>query len=132
MLSPVAADHVQRPRNQGPLENATHYGVSGSPGDGPYVEIWLDVQGGTIARAGYRTPGCPSSTAAASMTCQLAIGKATDWPSQLTSNDLMMILGGLPEGKGDYARMAVEALQHACEQNRVSQETQPDSTGTQR
>ncbi len=28
MLSAVAADHVQRPRNQGSLENAAHYRVS--------------------------------------------------------------------------------------------------------
>lgn len=113
MLSPVAADHVQRPRNQGPLENATHYGVSGSPGEGPYVEIWLDIRDGKIQRAGYRTPGCPSSTAAASMTCQLALGKSFEWIPSLTGQDVLTILGGLPEGKEHYAQRAAEALGNA-------------------
>jgi len=112
MLSPLAADHVQRPRNRGPLENAS-YGVSGTPGDGPYVEIWARVEGGVIREAGFRTPGCPSSTAAASMLCELAKGREAARVLELTGEDLERLLGGLPEGKGDYARMSVEAMTKA-------------------
>ncbi len=39
VLSPLAGDHVHRPRHRGPLDNV-EYGVVGSPGDGPYVEVW--------------------------------------------------------------------------------------------
>lgn len=53
MLSSIAADHVQRPRNAWPLEGATHTGLSGSPGDGPHVQIWLFIDGEVIRKATY-------------------------------------------------------------------------------
>jgi NifU-like protein involved in Fe-S cluster formation len=113
MLSAIAADHVQRPRNCGPLEGATSFGTCGSRGDGPYVEIWLEVQGDLITRAAYRTPGCPSSTAAASMLAQLVTGRTLAQAGALTDTDLLRILGGLPEGKEEFATMAVKALSAA-------------------
>jgi NifU-like protein involved in Fe-S cluster formation len=115
LLSAVAADHVQRPRNQGPLESATHYGVSGSPGEGPYVELWLEVREGTIRRAAYRTHGCPSSVAASSLLCQLAAGREMAKMMELTGDELLLVLGGLPEGKERFAHMAVEALRNVKE-----------------
>lgn len=111
-LSPLAADHVQRPRHRGPLQDAA-YGVSGSPGDGPYVEVWARVEGGVVREAAFRTPGCPSSTASASLLCELATGRDVDRVRDLTGEDLLRILGGLPEGKESYARMSVEAMRSA-------------------
>ncbi len=112
VLSPLAADHVHRPRHRGPLEDAA-YGVSGSPGDGPYVEIWARVENGTVREAAFRTPGCPSSTAAASLLCEIAAGREAARVADLTGDDLLRLLGGLPEGKEAYAGMSVEALRHA-------------------
>ncbi len=116
MLSSIAADHVQRPRNVGPIEGATHVGLSGSPGDGPHVQIWLLIEDGAIRKATYDTHGCPSSIAAASMVCQVVIGREVDRAKLLTQEDLLLILGGLPEGKERFAGMAVDALVKALEQ----------------
>jgi NifU-like N terminal domain len=55
MLSAIAAEHVQNPRNRGALENATHVGTCGTPGDGPYVRIWLLIKDGRIEKANYNT-----------------------------------------------------------------------------
>ncbi len=110
VLTPIAADHVQRPRNQGPMSGATHYGVAGAPGDGPYVELWLEVRAGIIRRAAYNTPGCPSSIAAASMLCQLATGRDLTVVGEITAEELLLILGGLPPGKEIYAHKSVEAI----------------------
>lgn len=115
MLSAVASDHVQRPRNQGLLEGATHYGLSGSPGDGPYVELWLEVRNGTIDRAAYRTHGCPSSVAASSLLCRLSAGRELEKIQALTGDELLLVLGGLPEGKERFAFMAVEAMKNVKE-----------------
>lgn len=113
MLSPLAALHVQQPRNVGPLEGATHVGSCGTQGEGPYVTIWLIIEEGVIRRVAYATHGCPSSIASASMLCQIAIGRTTEAVSQLTAEDLVRILGGLPEGKEHFAQMAVYALASA-------------------
>ena len=95
VLSPIAAEHVHSPRNAGELPGATHIGVGGVPGDGPYVRLWLVVQDGRIVRASYACNGCPSSIAASSMTATL------------------------PEGKGYYADLAVEALRDALASREV-------------
>lgn len=123
VLSPIAAQHVHSPRNAGRLEGATHVGVSGTPGDGPYVRIWLIVKDKTIVAATYECNGCPSSIAASSMAAQVLIGRSVDKALLLEARDLLLLLGGLPEGKEYYAEMAVEAFKNALqeeEQERAS------------
>ena len=115
VLSPIAAEHVQSPRNAGRIEDATHVGVGGTPGEGPYVRLWLVLDGDMIRRAGYECNGCPSSTAAASMAAQLLAGRTRERALRLEPHDLLLILGGLPEGKESYAAMAVEAVREALE-----------------
>jgi NifU-like protein involved in Fe-S cluster formation len=100
------------PRNVGPLEDATHFGQSGCPGDGPYVQIWVQLKDGVISRAAYATHGCPSSIASASILCQLVTGRELARASCLEAEDLVTVLGGLPEGKERYAAHAIEALRN--------------------
>lgn len=113
MLSDRAAEHVHSPRNAGPILNATHVGYGGTPGEGPYSRLWLEIQAQTIQRAGYECNGCPSSIAASSMVAQIVTGRSVDQALRLTSADVLLLLDGLPEGKGYYADLAVEALQNA-------------------
>jgi NifU-like protein involved in Fe-S cluster formation len=113
MLSPLAQNLIQSPIHRGPMESATHYGVSGSPGDGPYVQIWLKIQDGIIEQAAFKTPGCPSSTAAASVLCTLITGRPPDKALSLTPKELETVVGGLPEGKGHYIDQSIEALHNA-------------------
>jgi nitrogen fixation protein NifU and related proteins len=113
MMSPLAAEHVQRLRNCGPLEGATHYGSAGTRGEGPYTEVWLAVKGGVIERAAYRSNGCPFAIASASVAVSLVQGRPIDVIRQLEERDLILVLGGLPEGKEDTAARAVTALRLA-------------------
>ena len=113
MLSALASEHVQRPRNCGPLEGATHVGRYGSEGGGPYMTLWLDVQAGRIARAAYKSNGCPAAMACGSMTCEIVRGRTVEEALRLEPEDLFVILGGLPEGKGECADHAIFALQDA-------------------
>ena len=113
MISETAMSLVRSGRFAGPIEAPTHYGVSGQPGDGPWIEVWLAISSDRIERAAYRTHGCPSSQASAAMACRLAIGRSVEEAGRLTGADLLTILGGLPEGKGHFAEKAVEALRTA-------------------
>jgi len=115
MLSPIALEHLEKPLHRGPMEDATHYGVSGSPGDGPYVQIWLKIEGGKIEKAAFKTPGCPSSTAAAGVLCTLVTGRSLERALSLTAKELEIVIGGLPEGKGHYLVQSIEALHQAQE-----------------
>jgi NifU-like protein involved in Fe-S cluster formation len=105
-LTANTIDHPLR----GELPGATNVGTSGEPGEGPYVRLWLKVEAETIKAASYRTPGCPSSIAAASMTVRLITGRTVEQAMRLEAKDLLLILGGLPEGRGHIATMCIEAL----------------------
>ena len=113
MFGPLAAAQIQNPRHVGPLGGPCLYGVSGVPGDGPYVEIWARVEDGILREAAYRSPGCPSSTAAAGVLCEISIGREVERVLSLDASDLMIVLGGLPEGKGHWTARAVEAMRNA-------------------
>lgn len=120
MLSTTAAQHVTSPRNAGKIENATHLGVGGVPGDGPYVRLWLAIEGETVKQVGYECNGCPSSIAASSMVAQIATGRSLQQISMLEPSDLLLILGGLPEGKEHYAELAVQALKNPIQLEHLS------------
>ena len=99
ILSALAADHVQRPRNQGRFEGYSHYGVSGEVGEGASTQVWLLGEQGMIRRATYETVGCPSCIAAASVLCTLVTGRDFERAKSLTAEDLLAVLQGLPDGK---------------------------------
>jgi len=115
VLSDLAARYVQTPRNVGPLAPPARYGVSGTPGDGPSVQVWLRIKDGVIEDAAARTHGCPSSIACAGLICDLIRGRTVEQALLLTAEDLTTVLGGLPDGKGYLAGMAVEAVRRAIE-----------------
>lgn len=110
VLSPVAQDHVARPRHLGKPEQFTHVGYGGVPGDGPYVTMYLDVQAGTILSCGFECNGCPSSIAAGSAAATLIHSREFAKAQTLNGADILAFLGGLPEGKGYYADLAAEAI----------------------
>lgn len=113
MFTARAAEHLSSPRNAGPLTSATHYGEGGTPGEGPYSRLWLQVEQGRIVRAGYECNGCPSSIVTSSMVAEIVTGRTVEQAALLTPADVVLLSGGLPEGKGYYADLAVAALQSA-------------------
>jgi NifU-like protein involved in Fe-S cluster formation len=116
VFSNLAIDHLARPRNRGPLPSFTHEGGVGSKGDGPFVHIWLQVEDGRIRAASYDTHGCPSSAAAAGVLTTLITGRTPEQALSLTDQELLTVLGGLPEGKEMFATMAIDALHKALEE----------------
>jgi len=138
MFSDFALRFIQMPLNRGPLEGATHYGESDPPGEGPYVQIWLEVEEGRILRAAFKSPGCPSSRACGGVLCTLITGRATENVWSLTVDDLLVIIGELPEGKGHYAERSLKATQIALaqpvegRQDRVGKRPEPEQTPEQR
>jgi nitrogen fixation NifU-like protein len=99
MYSDLAQEHITNPRNPGPLESATHKGVSGEPGEGPYMILWFEVREGVIRRAGFQSFGCAAATAVGSITTVLLTGRTIEQALQLTAADIDLVLGGLPEGQ---------------------------------
>jgi NifU-like protein involved in Fe-S cluster formation len=110
MESDFARRLLADPRFAGPLDGAAQVGTAGVPGDGPYVRIWIVLEAGMIARAAFQANGCPSMMACGVAVAALATGRGLEAALLLEPRDVETVLGGLPEGKGYCAQMAVAAL----------------------
>lgn len=113
MFSQTALDHISSPRNAGRLDAFTHYGCGGVPGDGPYVELWFQVEGSRVIRAGQESNGCPSTMACASYISAISVNREVESICKLSPAELILLIGGLPPGKERSAELSVQALKDA-------------------
>jgi nitrogen fixation NifU-like protein len=110
--SETVIDHFMHPRNLGVLPDEDGLAkVTGSCGD--TMEIWIRVRQGTIAKVHFRTDGCGTSIASGSMVTTLAIGKALTEAQQISQQDILNALGGLPEENRHCALLASNTLKAA-------------------
>jgi NifU-like protein involved in Fe-S cluster formation len=101
---------VQGATHQGELATATHRGVGGRPGCGPYILLLFRVDGEVVKEARFQTYGCPTAMACAEVACTFSEGKPLARLVALTAVDLSTCVGGVPEGKEHCPRLATEAL----------------------
>ena len=95
VYSEAVQSHFHHPRNVGPLEGATHQGTAGTPGNGPYVVIWLKVEAGRVRSGAFQTFGCPAAVAAASVAVEMVTGRSTERAARLTARGIVRRLGYL-------------------------------------
>ncbi|HMA67160.1 MAG TPA: iron-sulfur cluster assembly scaffold protein [Desulfosalsimonadaceae bacterium] len=86
---------------------------TGSCGDS--IEIWLQVDRGRIRDAGFQTDGCGPSAVCGSYAAEMAIGKTPLEAAELRGEDILGVLGGLPEENEHCAYLACAALYAAVE-----------------
>jgi nitrogen fixation NifU-like protein len=115
VFSSIAIEHIQNPRNVGQMVDATHYGVAGEPGEGPFVQLWFRVEGSVIEKCQYKTYGCPTSIASASLVAELLKGKTIEIAKTLDESDIRTLLAHVPEGKEDCPGRVITAIQIAFE-----------------
>lgn len=113
MYSDTVLHHFHNPRNRGPLESATHYGVAGDPGNGPSMQLWFRVEDDRIVAAAYQTYPCPAATACGSIVAEIAKGRTAEQLLTLTATDVTRLLGGLPEGKEHCPELTAAAIRRA-------------------
>jgi nitrogen fixation NifU-like protein len=63
----VILDHNERPRNFGPLPDATHHAEGHNPLCGDQISVALRVEGDRIGAIGFEGQGCAISKASASL-----------------------------------------------------------------
>ncbi len=113
MLSQIVQEHLSSPRNAGRLSSFSHYGCSGVPGDGPYVEYWLEISDDKIVRMGQESNGCPTTMACASYVSMISLNRQPKALLELEPSALLLLIGGLPPGKERSASLAVAAIHSA-------------------
>ena len=111
----VVIDHFTNPRNVGDLRTmrTDGYALVGDPACGDQMKLWIFVNSDRIADIKFRSFGCPGAIATSSMLTVLAKGKTIDEAKQITDDDVVEALGGIPEKKRHCSLLGVKALQAA-------------------
>ena len=106
-------DHLVAPRGRGDLAGAALAGSAGGAPCGDLIQVRIEVDGDSVARAGFDASGCGAAQAAGSAVVELVAGRPLLDAARLTAQDVSHELGGLSPGKVHAATLAADALHGA-------------------
>lgn len=122
-------DHFRKPRNVGILEgDDVAMGQVGNPVCGDLMEIYIKVKDGKIIDIKFKTFGCGSAIATASMITELAKGKTLEQALNITRKDVANELDGLPPVKMHCSNLAADALKDAIKNYENMKKNEPQVT----
>jgi nitrogen fixation NifU-like protein len=90
---------------------------------GDTMQIFLKMKDGCVERASFQTDGCGSSVVCGSFAAQLAIGRSPDELLDLSAEEILDSIGGLPEEEEHCAHLAAETVQKALEDYMLQQQS---------
>jgi len=105
-------DHFLNPRNLGKIPTPDGMGRITDP-HGSTMEIYLKVKDAKVRSVSFWTDGCGCSIASGSMVTELVKRKSVLEAQEITQQDILDALGGLPEDDIDCALLAVNTLKEA-------------------
>lgn len=118
-------DHFRNPRNVGTLEGEdVAVGRVGNPVCGDLMEFYVKIKDNKIQDIKFKTFGCGSAIATASMITELAKGKTIGEALKITRQDVADELDGLPPIKMHCSNLAADALQDAIKNYQKRQQTE--------
>ncbi len=110
-------EYFSHPKNVGEIEDADAVATEGSPACGDMVKLYLKIDPETksIEDIKFKSYGCASNIATASIITELSKNKTIEEAKKLTWKKASETLGGLPPAKVHCAVLAVDALKTAIE-----------------
>jgi nitrogen fixation protein NifU and related proteins len=104
-------DHFQQPRNTGDLEAPASSVQMENPACGDILKLSLKLEGRRIADIRFRAQGCVPAIACGSAITELVKGKTVDEARQISREDLVRKVGGVPEASTHAGHLAMDTLQ---------------------
>lgn len=109
----VIAEHFRRPRNQGPLPDATASAEVVNPLCGDRIRVAVLVDGGAIVDARFVANACAICVAAASLLTEHVRGMSPNDAERLGDERVLALVGAVPAGRTRCATLPAEALRRA-------------------
>ena len=108
-------DHFQNPRNAGEIEAPDAVAQLENPACGDILEVTLrlektKLEGKRIADIRFRAKGCVPAMACGSAITELAKGKTVDEARQVSREELVRKVGGLPQASAHASHLAMDTL----------------------
>ncbi len=123
IYSDKVIEHLMSPQNARNMPDADAEGTVGDPECGDALTFYLKVSDGVIFDISYLVFGCCAAIATSSATSVLAKGKSLREALDITEDDVVNALDGLPESKVHCSLLGVSALRCAifdyCEKNNI-------------
>jgi nitrogen fixation NifU-like protein len=121
----VTLDHFFNPRNARKLQNADVVGKAGNPeAGGPFMVLYLKLEGERIAEAATQTYGCCAAIAAASVLTEKVKGTTRSEAALIDEGTINDALGGLPMEKRHCSALAARVLGDALSKINVQSQQQ--------
>lgn len=119
MYSPELLDHFQNPRNVGDIADPDASAQIENPACGDVLKLSLKLQGDRIAEIRFRAKGCVPSMACGSAVTELVKGKSIAEARQLSREELLQKVGGVPEASHHASSLAIDTLKAALRNCKV-------------
>jgi nitrogen fixation protein NifU and related proteins len=103
-------DHFQNPRNAGVVERPDASVRLENPACGDILELSLKLEGDRIGDIRFRAKGCVPAMACGSAITELAKGKTVEAAREISGDELLRKVGGLPEASGHAGHLAMDTL----------------------
>jgi nitrogen fixation NifU-like protein len=119
--------HYENPKNVGTLDKSKSNvgtGLVGAPECGDVMRLQIEVSGGIITDAKFKTFGCGSAIAASSLATEWLKGKSLDEAITIDNMDLVEELN-LPPVKIHCSVLAEDAIKSAINDYRVKNGEEP-------
>jgi nitrogen fixation NifU-like protein len=110
MYSTQILDHFEHPRNAGTIPDADASARVENPACGDILELTVKIDGDRIAEIQFRAKGCVAAMACGSALTELVRGKSVDDARNLTREELLHAVGGLPQTSSHASHLAMDAL----------------------
>lgn len=110
MYSPQVLDHFEHPRNAGVLDAPNVTVQVENPACGDVLKITSRITDGRIAAIKFQAKGCVPSIACSSALTELISGKTLIDAAKLGRQDLVTMVGGLPDASQHASHLAIDAL----------------------
>lgn len=108
-------EHFMSPKNVGSLKNPDGKGTYGDLKCGDSLTIYIRVKDNIIYDIGFLVFGCTASIATSSMITEMAKGKTIEEALNITEEQVIEALGGLPQNKRHCSVLGVKALKVAID-----------------
>jgi nitrogen fixation NifU-like protein len=113
MYSDMVIAHFLSPQNVGTMQDPDGVGLCGDPNCGDSMTIFIKVGKGVIEDISFIVYGCTAAIAVGSMTTEMARGRTLREALEMTEQDVVEALEGLPEEKMHCSNLGASALKAA-------------------
>ncbi len=103
-------DHFQNPRNTGEIEAPDSFARSQNPACGDILELTLKLDGSRVSDIRFRAKGCVPAMACGSAITELIKGKSLGEARQVSREELLRKVGGLPQASTHASQLAMDTL----------------------